>query len=657
MEQSKVPDNAPGTTSGVSAAADPWIGRLIAKRFRVEGTIGAGGMSTVYKALDLSLGREVAIKVLIPKLNASQSNLLRFQKEAKALSSLNHDNIVRVWEYGIIEDTVQFMVMEYLSGSPLSDELQKEGTLSIERTVSIVNQICNALSHAHTHNIVHRDLKPSNVVLESSQGIKDHVKIIDFGIAKLISDTGIQNLTSTGEIFGSPYYMSPEQCGGLHVDKRSDIYSLGCIMYECLAGTPPFIGDTPLSTLMKHQQDKPLSLKEATLGKSFPPVLEQIVSRMLQKRPADRYQLAEEVQLDLDRLKNVDWSNQESTSDLALAYHPSQFSTLLPLQVVKTAMPVAEEKSGTVLHRQFLIGGTLVALVMIGLVIFVLINTVNRKEEQLSQEQAERITQKNKQPGLGLLTDVKDTVSQMIDNNTLGIAIVDSGPYSIDCTAKVVNNPADWAKLTNKKDLQNVNLTQTDVTDAQVASLAKFPLRYLDLSTCKNVSAQGLKAIENMPTLQVFDFGHGSPDPACCFVHFNPNLVDLRLNSDSVYDEGVKYLLRLKRLRRLDLRNNYLTDKSLKTLRQFKNLDSLDLRGNSALTWSALGELSHAMPNCVIYVNTNLDDRSPDRQGSPNAFFRQRGPEDSATQSSKQQTDTGAKQPGSDKQQDNLPSF
>jgi serine/threonine protein kinase len=643
MEQWKVPHNPPGATFGASDNADPWIGRLIAKRFRVEGVIGAGGMSTVYKAVDLSLGRDVAIKVLIPRLNASQSSLLRFQKEAQALSSLNHDNIVRVWEYGIIEDTVQYMVMEYLSGVPLSDVLKKEGTLSIERTVRIVNQICNALSHAHTNNIVHRDLKPSNVVLESSQPTKDHVKIIDFGIAKLISDVGVQNLTSTGEVFGSPYYMSPEQCSGFHVDKRSDIYSLGCIMYECLAGMPPFVGDTPLSTLMKHQQDKPLSLKEATLGKSFPPVLEQIVSRMLQKRPEDRYQLSEELQLDLDRLKNIDWSDQESTSDLALAYHPNQFSTLLPLQVVKTAMPAHEEKSGTGLHRQILIGGTIVALVIVGLVIFVLVNTINRKEEQISQEQAERITQKNKQPAISLLTDVKDTVAQMIDNNSLGIAVDDSGPYSIDSSSRAVNNPADWAKLTSKNDLQCMNLSQTEVTDAQVGSLAKFRLRYLDLSACKNVTEQGIKALEHMPTLQVFDFGHGTPD-AECFAYLNPNLVDLRLNCANINDESVKYLLRLKRLRRLDLRNNYLSDKSLKMLRQFKNLDSLDLRGNSGLTWSALGELSHAMPNCVVYVNTNLDDRAPYRQGSPNAFFRQRGPTGGGAAKSKQQTDTSEKQ-------------
>jgi len=620
MDKSDAPETSPGTQSA-SAPADPYIGRLIQQRFRIESWIGSGGMSTVYKAKDLSLGRDVAIKVMIPKLNASQSTLFRFQKEGQALSRLNHDNIVRVFEFGIIEDTTQFMVMEYISGVPLSELLQNQGTLSIARTIKVVSQICSALAHAHTENIVHRDLKPSNVVFTSLDANEERVKIIDFGIAKLLSDTSMQHLTSTGEVFGSPLYMSPEQCYGLQVDKRSDIYSLGCIMYECLTGMPPFVGESSLATLMKHQQEKPLSLREATLGTVFPAVLEQIVARMLEKRPEDRYQLAEELQLDLDRLKDIDWSDQASTGNLERVYSAKQLSTLLPLQVVRTAMP-SEDTSIQSKRRQMMIG-ILVGLCIVAPIVTIIVSNLISAEDHQHQLANQRAIEASHAREISLLLQGKDVVNKVLDNNTLSVAIGDASPYSIDSSSREVDNKNDWTRLMTRKDLVCLNLANTDVTDKQLMSIIHLPLRYLDLDGCKSVTDEGFKAVEHMPSLMVFRFG-SVPVKLAEVAHINPNIIDLRMETAMFTDEMTPELLRLRKLRRLDLRGNYLTDKSLKTLRLMKNLDSLDVRGNSQLTWKAIGELTHDMPNCVVYMNPNVDDKHPGRQGSPNAFFRAR---------------------------------
>ncbi len=184
--------------------------------------------------------------------------------------------------------------MDFVDGTTVADEVQRLGRLPVKRCLRIFIQVAFAIAYAHENGVIHRDLKSSNIMVVKGEGDEELVKIVDFGIAKLTGadEFNQQTLTKTGEIFGSPLFMSPEQCMGLSVDLRSDLYSLGCMLYEALTGAPPFIGESALATMMKHQSEPPLSLKEASMGIDFPKELERIVAKLLEKDPNNRYQNA-----------------------------------------------------------------------------------------------------------------------------------------------------------------------------------------------------------------------------------------------------------------------------------------------------------------------------------------------------------------------------
>ena len=271
----------------LKTSEDPLIGTLIAERIEILSLIGAGGMSTVYRAKHLLLDRIVAVKVMqVGKVD--DNAIRRFQQEAKAATALNHPNIATVREFGTAESGDPYLVMDYIEGTSLSDLIKQNGTLSTERTKEIITQVCAGLHHAHSIGVVHRDLKPANVMLSKDSSGKEIAKIVDFGIAKIIQNDGQSELTKAGEIFGTPLYMSPEQGLGKTVDARSDIYSTGCMMYECLSGKPPFSAESALETLLQHTTEAPPPLKNSG-------DLAQVVYRCLEKKPEDRYASAEEL--------------------------------------------------------------------------------------------------------------------------------------------------------------------------------------------------------------------------------------------------------------------------------------------------------------------------------------------------------------------------
>ncbi len=269
-------------------------------KYELKEKLGTGGMSVVYKAHDLALDRFVALKLLLPQGGSNQIDSMRFQQEAKAASRLEHPNIVKVHDFSITEDGMPYLVMSYLEGVPLSSEIKKEGGLQVGRWLAIMVQACDALSHAHENNVVHRDIKPSNFVLCQEKG-QEVLKLVDFGIAKIETNDD-QALTKTGEVFGSPLYMSPEQCSGSKVDSRSDVYSLGCVMYEALAGRPPLAGDNALATIVKHLQERPQSLTNVCRNVKEIESIDKIVMKCLEKKPADRYPDTLSVRKELERL-------------------------------------------------------------------------------------------------------------------------------------------------------------------------------------------------------------------------------------------------------------------------------------------------------------------------------------------------------------------
>jgi len=275
---------------------------IIGGAFRVIGMIGQGGMGVVYLVEQLSLKKQLALKVLSPEFVNEQS-WLRFQAEAKTLASLNHATLVKVYDLGIHDRALPFYSMDYLQGQNLEEILIADGPLPLNQALSIFVEVLGGLAYAHRNGIIHRDLKPSNIML-STAGSAEQVKILDFGISKLVLPGGslAQSLTSTGEVFGSPYYMSPEQCVGDVVDARSDIYSIGCSLFEVLTGFVPFEGRSSVETVAMHQDRDAPRLSDVSSDSEFPPSVELVLSKCLAKLPQDRYQTAKELSLDLERI-------------------------------------------------------------------------------------------------------------------------------------------------------------------------------------------------------------------------------------------------------------------------------------------------------------------------------------------------------------------
>jgi serine/threonine-protein kinase len=273
------------------AVSDSLIDTLFDGRYRIQRKLGAGGMADVYLAEDQELGRRVAIKILDGRHANDAQFIERFRREAKNAAALNHPNIVSIYDRGNAEDTY-YIAMEYLDGRTLKELIVGHGAAPVRVAIEYARQILSALRFAHRHGIVHRDIKPHNVLVDG----EGRVKVTDFGIAR----AGASQMTETGSIVGTAQYLSPEQARGGEVDQRSDLYSLGVVLYELLTGKTPFEGDTPVEIAMKHLSATPKPPSE--LRKDIPPELDMVVLRALAKDPNERYQSADEMEGDLDRV-------------------------------------------------------------------------------------------------------------------------------------------------------------------------------------------------------------------------------------------------------------------------------------------------------------------------------------------------------------------
>ena len=261
-------------------------------RYRVTHLIARGGMAQVYRAQDLMLNRPVALKVLYPELSVDPTFVERFRREAQAAANLSHPNIVPVFDWGE-ENGTYFIVMELVEGTSLAGLLREHRTMSPHRSAELVAQVAAALAQAHRSGVVHRDVKPGNILLTED----GQVKVTDFGIAQAVSTE--DNLTAAGSVMGTATYFSPEQAEGAAVDGRSDVYSLGVVLYELLAGRPPFVGDSPVSVAGMHVRDAVPSPRQFNPG--IPEEIEAITMMALAKRPGQRYQTADEMRGDLLR--------------------------------------------------------------------------------------------------------------------------------------------------------------------------------------------------------------------------------------------------------------------------------------------------------------------------------------------------------------------
>lgn len=278
---------------------DMYLGATFDGRYVIEAPLREGGMGLVYRATHKKIGKAVAIKVLREDMVADAEMLKRFRNEARAVSLVESPHIIDITDYGVLPDGSRYYVMELLEGETLGDRLARNGPIHLSTLVHIAKQIARGLGAAHAANIIHRDLKPDNVMIIEFGQERNFVKVLDFGIAKVATDS--HKLTKTGAVFGTPLYMSPEQAAGLDIDQRSDIYSLGVIMFEMAAGRPPFNAENVMAILSQHMYKAPPSLR--SLVPDIPEALEAIIVRLLSKKPDTRYSTMDELVADLEQVE------------------------------------------------------------------------------------------------------------------------------------------------------------------------------------------------------------------------------------------------------------------------------------------------------------------------------------------------------------------
>lgn len=281
--------------------ADDFIGQVLDGRYRIDGVLGQGGMGMVFRAVQTSMSRPVAVKLLHPQLALAPTFFERFKREAEVASRLHHPNIITIFDFGRSENGACYYVMELLEGESLRQQVRRLGPMSLRRAVAVIEQIGLGVGHAHKQGVVHRDLKPHNVMVSEVDGA-EYIKVLDFGLVKAVEEAeDEQQLTSTGQVLGTPQYMPPEQAGGEAVDQRSDLYSLAGILYFCLTGTSPYGANTVRKALTAALTKPVPPVATHRQGAPVPRAIDELLRKGLAKEKEDRYQTCDELMLELQR--------------------------------------------------------------------------------------------------------------------------------------------------------------------------------------------------------------------------------------------------------------------------------------------------------------------------------------------------------------------
>jgi len=401
------------------------LGEVFNERYRLKEKIGSGGMAEVYLADDLQLGREVAVKVLHAQFAADPAFIQRFRQEAQSAANLNHPNIVNIYDWGNTYDwrdqvDLYYIVMEYVEGRDLKEILREEGRLIPERAAEIAAEVCAALQFAHRGNLVHRDIKPHNIFITNI----GQVKVMDFGIAREGNGGGI---TQTGMVMGTPQYISPEQAQGLAVDGRSDIYSLGIVLYEMLTGQVPFDDPNPVTITYKQVREDPMP--PSVIDPEIPTTLEAIVMKAMSKNPANRFQNAQEMKADLLRF---------------LEGMPVSATPVLPEAAYASAAPAAPAvRAGR--KWPWIAAAAVVVLIITGVVLALVLGGGGGKVEVpnlqgITEQQAKAILE-----GLGL--QLGDVADQYIEEESEEAGII-------------VSQDPEWGTMLAKGEKVNVTVSR-----------------------------------------------------------------------------------------------------------------------------------------------------------------------------------------------------
>jgi serine/threonine protein kinase len=519
---------------GTPHDAKEQLQNLLSSNYEFISTVGTGGMSVIYKARQLLLNKTVAIKMLHSHL-LNEHSTMRFQQEAKAASSLNHPNVISVHDFGISQLGQPYMVMDFIDGNTLAEIIKSRGALPLPEAMDIFIAVAAALEHAHQNNVLHRDLKPSNIMLREKQDGYD-VFLVDFGIAKIIDteNGGVaQQLTQTGDVMGSPLYMSPEQCMGKKLDQRSDIYSYGCILYEAVAGVPPHRGNTMLETIFKHLNETAAPLHVVRPDITFPEAFEDLVESLLATHAEDRVQTIAEVK---QRLEDI----QAGALNRTL---PAKAATHIRFKLDK---PIVISTVGAI-------------LAIVGLV------SLSISENKLQHAQK-------------LVDDADRKVAKGVHNSQQTNSLATISSSNLEELAKKDPTYENLRKL--PRDTQSFDLSHTRVTDGALLALTNLPnLRSLDLSNTK-ISDLAVEAISKLPSLTKLCLHTTTlSSKALAKLAAIPDLETLDLSNTNTDDNTLKSISKLKNISELNISDTKISNRGLSYLQNSKTLKALSLSG------------------------------------------------------------------------------
>lgn len=536
-------------------------------------------MGSVFKALDKNLDKVVAIKVLSNEFFQSEPKALqRFQKEAQLAGKLNHDNLVTVLDFGVCDEDRFYLVMDFAEGQTLKNIIAKSKTLPISITLEIAIQLADGMRYAHGKGIVHRDLKPANIVVSDYGKDNMAARVIDFGIARSEHDEQSgQKLTNTNAIVGSPLYISPEQIRGEKADARSDIYSLGCMIFECLTGRPPFKGNTALDTMSLHSSQLPETVSTLMNG-GCPETLDAMVAKCLEKAPDRRYQTMKELLEDLELI----------ASDLQATEEESKPGISVQKLVQKTPPAVFAAAAALIIG--------------VGITSYLTVNNKLRKDKRTDQSKIstdrtktmlgiEPVKLKNlreeiarTEPGEFLSLRSKNVnLSMLLEANSSGLTRLDARTAAFEDTRDLCN-------LTNIKKLK---LSDTNVDDVGATALKQCrKLVYLDLSTT-NIGPAGIKQLASLPALE-----------------------RLELNGCNLQVSDLEPLSAIPTLAKLEIRGLPFSKEDFQIIAKFKHLKKVYLSDRADVTEEEIKSFEE-QSGCQIKVS---GDKNPWRRGGNEAI-------------------------------------
>ncbi|MBX9671018.1 MAG: protein kinase [Candidatus Obscuribacterales bacterium] len=543
-------------------------GTVVCDKFEILGFIAAGGKGRVYKAHDRNRNSTVALKFLMSDIR-NEKAFLRFQSEARTSSKLNHPNIVTVYDFGLSDGT-PYLSMEYVDGQSLECILETTKTITMELFCDIFLQISDVLAHAKNHGVIHRDLKPANIILYREIDGYWTAKVLDFGVAKRIYEQSAEEgrLTPTGDIVGSPLYMSPEQSQSGPITPNTDLYSLGCIMWQCLTGAPPFQGSSAMDTILMHQKVQPLKLHDVLKIKEPSPCMEALfvmIGRLLSKEPSDRPDLEESVIPVLSNLANElaeDAAEQERTRRLA------EQEEMLPIWTRVTGA-----NRSTSAFRKNIVLYLVVALVAI--VGWFSIEYCIKTFEKIPDTYPDKISSYQAIPVMYEESDAERKTDQYKESTIENASA--SNSFKLPCIA---DNDALKRIAKIQPELQKLCIADSStINDSAFALLAAFPkLLSLDLSRTK---VKTLAGIEKLRSLEVLELNTTDINDASLLRLKDLNqLVSVILSNCSITDKGVATISHLKQIASLDLGRTDITDASIPHLLKLEDLEVVRITDN-----------------------------------------------------------------------------